>query len=589
MANPALMVLPGNGSLQGRDRSGTFSAIGAGAIRYAPAPGARINAFFNPSFEGTDITGLSVAGGDSIARSTDYARSGSYSLKITSGNAGTVSTFGTSSDLRYWNTRGDLRASNVTLSYYVYLTTATSRTFQPLMGGVSGSSTVVAPGVWTRISQTVAYSAGQQTIAHLGRITDAQVGDIWYVDDVLLEFDTSSVGTYFDGTSNDAVWLDPITGMLGSAHASPSVSRATFWVEEGTTNLCVNPSFETGVANWQSFGAATISRVTTHAYSGSACLDIEYTGVGGQSIAIVGGSGVQAAVAGDVLAISFSMMSSVVNVCYVHARWLNGTYSPIHTDVSPPLAVSNEWGDRLVFVTPAAPANTAFLQVLIEPAAAAIGTHVYLDAVQVEKKPYATSCCDGSIGTGYAWAGTAHASASTRTGATISMDESTRIDPMSGTLAFRLVRQRDTSGVEPILDVGEGTAGKDRLRIRVNSSDKLEVSWQSNGASETTLASTESIAVGTEYWVYVAWSGTSVWVGIDANALASGIRNAPQNTWGTTDLVVGTTAGSAGFGDLLIADRPLLPAERGAVRGRSPISMGALAGAPYRHFQLRPY
>jgi hypothetical protein len=195
----------------------------------------------------------------------------------------------------------------------------------------------------------------------------------------------------------------------------------------------------------------------------------------------------------------------------------------------------------------------------------------------------------GALGVGDAWTGTAHNSPSVRTAATISMDEAGRIDPVSGSLAFRYTRLIDTGAAEPILDVGEGTSGKDRLRLRINSSDKLEVSWQSNGASETTLASTESITVGTEYWVYVAWSGTSVWVGIDANALASGTRNAPQNNWGTTDLVVGTTAGSAGFGDLLIADRPLLPAERGAVRGRSPISMGVLAGAPYKHFQLRPY
>jgi hypothetical protein len=38
----------------------------------------------------------------------------------------------------------------------------------------------------------------------------------------------------------------------------------------------------------------------------------------------------------------------------------------------------------------------------------------YVDALQVEEKGYATTYCDGSLGVGYSWSGTAHASTSTR-------------------------------------------------------------------------------------------------------------------------------------------------------------------------------
>ena len=44
----------------------------------------------------------------------------------------------------------------------------------------------------------------------------------------------------------------------------------------------------------------------------------------------------------------------------------------------------------------------------------------YIDAVQIEAKAYATPYCDGSLGSGHTWAGTAHASTSSRSSAYVS-------------------------------------------------------------------------------------------------------------------------------------------------------------------------
>ena len=44
------------------------------------------------------------------------------------------------------------------------------------------------------------------------------------------------------------------------------------------------------------------------------------------------------------------------------------------------------------------------------------GKFFYVDAVQIEARAYTTPDCDGSLGTGFSWSGTAHASTSARTG-----------------------------------------------------------------------------------------------------------------------------------------------------------------------------
>ena len=48
------------------------------------------------------------------------------------------------------------------------------------------------------------------------------------------------------------------------------------------------------------------------------------------------------------------------------------------------------------------------------------GKFFYIDGAQCEAKAYPTPYCDGSLGTGHAWTGTAHASTSTRTAETLS-------------------------------------------------------------------------------------------------------------------------------------------------------------------------
>lgn len=65
----------------------------------------------------------------------------------------------------------------------------------------------------------------------------------------------------------------------------------------------------------------------------------------------------------------------------------------------------------------------------------------YADAAMVEKKDYATTYCDGSLGDGYSWSGVAHASTSTRVKSYVLLDDYVGLIASNNTMSFRLVVQ----------------------------------------------------------------------------------------------------------------------------------------------------
>lgn len=71
-------------------------------------------------------------------------------------------------------------------------------------------------------------------------------------------------------------------------------------------------------------------------------------------------------------------------------------------------------------------ATAAFVTVWIQ--ASVNGDEWYFDAAQCEAKSRATSYCDGSLGTGYSWASTAHASASTRVATSVNLGSGDELD-----------------------------------------------------------------------------------------------------------------------------------------------------------------
>ena len=295
------------------------------------------------------------------------------------------------------------------------------------------------------------------------------------------------------------------------------------WLEEGTTNVLVNPDIESGVTGWTA-ASGTRAQVSDHAEEGT--YSLEYTaGAAVTFTGIVMANGNRpAASEGQVWTASSKMRS--IDGYQITPRIscfsaVDGGGSNLGSTAGSVVALEDEW--KLVQVTATAPASTASLYGTWYELTSAptVGDKFNIDAIQVEQKPYATSFVSG-----------------TRAAASASISPAGILSPEKGSLAFRFRRKIDTGGVEPIIDCGDGTSGKDRLRVRINASDRLEMSWQTNGAAETTTQSVSTIAIDTEYLVYVGWNGIATELSIDNGTKVTGTRDTPAGSWGTAPLTL---------------------------------------------------
>lgn len=168
------------------------------------------------------------------------------------------------------------------------------------------------------------------------------------------------------------------------------------------------------------------------------------------------------------------------------------------------------------------------------------GQTLYFVFMQTTKGGYATSPIAGSLGPGFSWSGTPHGAfiASIRAASSASVATAGHIDSTEGGIAIKAFRRKiDTASTEVLMEVGTSGSGTDRLRLYINSSDKLVMEWVSDGATATTLTTAASIAVNTDYFIYADWKDTLVRLRLDT-VMATGTRNAPEGSWGAGALTL---------------------------------------------------
>lgn len=194
------------------------------------------------------------------------------------------------------------------------------------------------------------------------------------------------------------------------------VNSRALVVEEATTNIITNPSFETNTTGWSSSWGDTVTQSTDQARYGVYSLKIDGDG----------------ATAGTGVRYDASVSAATT---YTFSAWI---YVPSDFDGGDPelrcydgagfgslLASSStiterdRWVRRDVTATP----TLTTLRVIIFSPTGAANNAFYADGAQIEAKGYATTYCDGSLGNGYSWSGTAHASTSTRTATNPTLDD----------------------------------------------------------------------------------------------------------------------------------------------------------------------
>lgn len=163
----------------------------------------RTNYVTNPSFE-TNTTGWSGSFGATIAASTEQAKYGSQSLKVTPTDA---------TSLAGYTVSGLTSGAVYVLSAWVYLSAGSGVAVTPnaTWANASPSARVTTLGSWARAYCTFTASGTTQQIT---AVKEAASTDPFYLDGVMVtEFPFE--GDYFDGSTTGASWT-------GTAHASTS-------------------------------------------------------------------------------------------------------------------------------------------------------------------------------------------------------------------------------------------------------------------------------------------------------------------------------------------------------------------------------
>lgn len=190
-----------------------------------------------------------------------------------------------------------------------------------------------------------------------------------------------------------------------------------------TTNLLTNPSFETNTTGWAASVSATLTRDVTSAAIGTACAKVVTT---------VNGHYIYASAGGNSLANGESMTVSVwyrggsnvtLHVWQLSVGSLaNATFSAAGEWTRASVTYTNNTGSTLSNVTALFALSTANTN--------------YFDGAQMEKASYASPYCDGSLGAGHSWSGTAHGSTSSRTLATLTYPTAGNLDVNVGSVSL---------------------------------------------------------------------------------------------------------------------------------------------------------
>lgn len=231
-----------------------------------------------------------------------------------------------------------------------------------------------------------------------------------------------------------------VSGMMGKFSGAVAVGEAT-------TNRILNPSIETNTTGYGSDGTVTLTRSAEYALFGQYSLKWVHSSGSANVYYNVSGT------LGTSTTFTFSVYArkgdgSAPTGVTMSVDSTLGSFSPTITDVGGgwyriygTRAIGGSLGNHVVGLT-----NLGS------------GTTWYFDGWQVEARGYTTPYVDGSLGSGFAWTGTAHASTSSRTAAVLAYPNLRNINPLKGSVsAWILMEYYKTSTGAVIWNAGDAS------------------------------------------------------------------------------------------------------------------------------------
>lgn len=339
-------------------------------------------------------------------------------------------------------------------------------------------------------------------------------------------------------------------------------------VEEGTENLCTNPSFETRTTGWYVSGenAPRITRDTAEHHRGSASLKVTTVAHGAKwwDAVVLNRNNRYTFKKNISYTVSFwAKASEAVSGVYVGLKMDHAPWTSYGSNVD----IGTEWQRYQITVTwESADDNDArhpeFGFGLLKA-----GIDIWLDQVQVEEKPHATSYCDGSLGTGYSWTGWAHASLSQRLPTRASIAAANNIDLDSGSISAWANFDNKLEEWDQAL-FGIGIDGNNRFFLTHWSSSSLYVRYQTE-SGDAYINKNTGVPAGGWHHVVVTWD-TNDRLYFYFDGVPVGSQAMPgESVTGTTLYIGGYIDGSlywnSPIAEFVVFDHILTPAEASAL------------------------
>lgn len=386
--------------------------------------------------------------------------------------------------------------------------------------------------------------------------------------------------------SNPTTLVESFDGDAGAFTVSgPERYDNGLWLEEGTTNYIVNPSAEVDASWWEDFGPAGFTRTTAEHSVGIAAFSRTSSGFFHGGAPSYGNS--PAASEGEVWTLSGDSKSAA-NDLYLGMEWATAGNSNIsYSGLSGVIPAHANW--QRDSTTATAPATTGKIRPFWSASDGTAGTW-YADATQLEKKAYATSYADLTMGSGYSDGG---GGITVRAASSASVPLSDHLNSTIGGVAFWATRQIDTGTEEYWITAGGGGGGND-LFFASLTSDRLDHKWNCNNAGVDEDNAGINFPIDTPTFFYMAWSDIDTWTYQSGGSMQTSTRNMPAGNWGGSNFTLQCGAGSMVVGPFMMLSRPLDDVELSRLEGTQNWSMGTLSpsSGPSRiatQFQLRPY
>lgn len=291
----------------------------------------------------------------------------------------------------------------------------------------------------------------------------------------------------------------------------------------GTTNLVSYPSFESGTLGsapdgWTNGGVGTFVKSS----------DVSLFGLYSGKLVVAAQQGFPVSTVANINLANAYTVSAWVYLSSVTTGSIKITLQRTDTfvevcETTADMTKIGEW-QRVVATYAGGGSGTVGARVKAQTTAGATMT-VYLDGFQLEQRNFATPYCDGTMGgysgsgvpdgSGHTWAGTAHASNSTRTASGLSYPVSGNLDINRGTImCWVYVEGHDPSANEGIFDAG--------------SAWPYFGLWMNAGTTPSAIIGGPGghtgaggpAAPGMKQWVHVAFTWDGYWMTVYTNGVA---------------------------------------------------------------------